>query len=234
MSKIKHKKSFSLIELILVMAVIIILGLLAMPKLMGNTKEAKFTNLIKNTKQIENASERYYINIKDWPRLTDEPYSASEITAFAQKVYDSTGKEVVLDVTGKYYDIDYGKLSKYIQIPNDKQDYIIQNPTGKVYALQNLTIVAKTRAINKQVTGVTLEKSTIAINENSTVQLKAISLPITAVNKIVTWSSSDNNIVTVSNTGLVTGITLGSSIITVTTQDGGYTSNCTIVVYLPE
>jgi len=144
-NKSKNKKAFTIIELIVVMAVIGILVLLAMPKLMGHTKEAKFTKLIANTKQLENASERYYMDKNDWPRMSDLPYTAEEITTFAQNIYDTTGKEVTLDTSGNYYDIDYSKLSKYIQVPDSKMDYIIQNPIGNVYALKNLTKDAEIR-----------------------------------------------------------------------------------------
>jgi len=145
MFKIKNKKAFTIIELIVVMAIIGILVLLAMPKFMGHTKEAKFTKLIANTKLLENASERYYMDKNDWPRLTDVPYTSVQIKAFAQKVYDTTGKEVTLDLTGNYYDIDYAKLSQYIHVPDDNTSYIIQNPVGSVYSLEGLTATAKDR-----------------------------------------------------------------------------------------
>jgi len=147
-------KAFTLIELIVVMAVIGVLVLLAMPKFMGNTKEAKFTKLISNSKQLENASERYYMDKQDWPRLTDEPYSSADITAFAKKIYDTTGKEATLDISGNYYDIDYSKLSQYINITDDKTNYIIQNPIGNVYALEGLTTTAETRNSNHKPTAI--------------------------------------------------------------------------------
>jgi len=145
LNKLRNKKAFTLIELIVVMAIIGILVLLAIPKFMGHTKEAKFTKLVSNSKQLENASERYYMNNQDWPRLSDTPYTAGQITAYAQKIYDTTGKEATLDLSGEYYDIDYSKLSQYIQVPDSKMDYIIQNPVGNVYALENLTKEAEIR-----------------------------------------------------------------------------------------
>ena len=61
MFKIKNK-GFTLIELIVIMAVIGILVLLAMPKFMGHTKKAQYTKLIANAKNLETASERYYMD----------------------------------------------------------------------------------------------------------------------------------------------------------------------------
>jgi len=154
LKNIRRKKGFTLIELILVMVMIGILVLLAMPKFMGHTKEAKLTKFISNTKQLENASERYYVANQDWPRLRDVPYTSAQITAFSQKVYDTTGKEVILDPTGNYYDIDYSKLGTYIHVPDDKLSYVIQNPVGNVYALESLTAEAQVRTLNNKPTAI--------------------------------------------------------------------------------
>jgi len=226
----KNKKAFTIIELIVVMAIIGILVLLAVPKFMGHTKQAKYTKLISNTKQLENASERYYMDKNDWPRLTDVPYTSAQITAFAQKVYDTTGKEVTLDTSGSYYDIDYSKINQYIQIPDDKMDYIIQNPVGNVYALESLTPSAETRTTDIRATSITLDKGTASVNASSTIQLIATVFPTTASNKIVTWNSSNTLVATVNSTGLVSGTTVGNAIITATTQDGSFVANCSISV----
>ena len=101
-----NKKAFTLIELIVVMVVIGVLVLLAMPKFMGQTKKATLTKHISTVKQLETASERYYVDNQDWPRLSDEPYSSTDIEAYANRIYDLTGKEVELDTDGNYYDID--------------------------------------------------------------------------------------------------------------------------------
>ena len=141
--KKKHEKAFTIIELIVVMAVIGILVLLAMPKFMGYTEKAKITEIKSNTKQVENASERYYMDKNDWPRLTDTPYTSAQITSFAQEITDKTGQIVTLDTTGNYYDIDYSKLQTYVQKPKDNTHYIIQNPVGEVYYLKDLTAIGE-------------------------------------------------------------------------------------------
>jgi len=227
MAKNKNKKAFTIIELIVVMAIIGILVLLAMPKFMGYTKEAKFTKFISNTKQIENASERYYMDKNDWPRLNDIPYTADQLNAFSQKIYDTTGKEVTLDTAGKYYDVNYDKLLQYIKVPNDKLNYVIQNPVGAIYALENLTQEAELRLATS---GVLLDKSTLTLNIREFNTLVATVTPASALNKNVIWTSNNINIATVNSSGIVTGMMTGTTTITAKTVDGSYTATSTITV----
>jgi thiol-disulfide isomerase/thioredoxin len=54
--------------------------------------------------------------------------------------------------------------------------------------------------------------------------------PEDATDKNVTWSSSDSSIASVDASGVVTGVELGSAIITVTTRDGGKSDVCVVTV----
>jgi uncharacterized protein YjdB len=81
-------------------------------------------------------------------------------------------------------------------------------------------------------TGVSLNKTTLEIGIDETEYLIPIFIPTNATNKNVTWSNNDPTIASVSASGLVTGIAIGSAIITVTTEDGGFTAACTVNVYL--
>lgn len=78
------------------------------------------------------------------------------------------------------------------------------------------------------VTGVSLDKSTLNIQKGESVTLVVTVRPSDATNQSVNWSTNNSN-VTVSN-GMVTGKTAGTSVVTVTTDDGGYTAQCTINV----
>lgn len=78
------------------------------------------------------------------------------------------------------------------------------------------------------VTGVSLDKSTLNIQKGESVTLVVTVRPSDATNQSVNWSTNNSN-VTVSN-GTVTGKTAGTSVVTVTTDDGGYTAQCTINV----
>ncbi|MDR2561751.1 MAG: Ig domain-containing protein [Holophagales bacterium] len=79
------------------------------------------------------------------------------------------------------------------------------------------------------VTGVTLNKSASSISVGGIETLVATVLPANATNKIVTWSSSNTSVATVSN-GTVTGVAAGSATISATTQDGGKTATCSVTV----
>jgi uncharacterized protein YjdB len=78
------------------------------------------------------------------------------------------------------------------------------------------------------VTGVSLNENTLSIKKGESAMLAASVKPSDATNQSVKWSTSNSN-VTVSN-GRVTGKAVGTSVVTVTTDDGGYTAQCTVNV----
>jgi len=60
--------------------------------------------------------------------------------------------------------------------------------------------------------------------------LEATIAPPAADNTNISWSTSDASVATVSDSGVVTGAGVGTAIITVTTEDGGYTDTCEVEV----
>lgn len=85
------------------------------------------------------------------------------------------------------------------------------------------------QAANIAVTGVTLDKSSVSIKKAEKVTLTATVAPEDASNKNVTWTSSNENVATVVD-GVVTGVGVGSAVITVTTEDGEKTATCDVEV----
>ena len=79
------------------------------------------------------------------------------------------------------------------------------------------------------VTGIALNKTTVALTVNQTETLTATITPANATNKNVTWSASGNGVVSVVD-GLVRALKAGTSTVTATTVDGGYTANCEVTV----
>lgn len=82
------------------------------------------------------------------------------------------------------------------------------------------------------VTGVSLSKTSVALEVGETTTLTATVKPTNATNQSVSWSSSNTTVATVSN-GKITAKAAGSAIVTVKTADGGYTAKATVTVTNP-
>ena len=80
-----------------------------------------------------------------------------------------------------------------------------------------------------EVSGVSLNYDSLTMQAGKTVVLTATVTPDTALNKEVSWTSSNTSVATVNN-GAVTAIKEGTSVITVTTKDGGHTAQCVLTV----
>lgn len=84
------------------------------------------------------------------------------------------------------------------------------------------------------VTGVQLDRSSVAIRERGAAALTATVTPGNATNKSVTWSSADDTIAKVDEkTGVITAVRAGQTTVTVTTADGGFTATCSVSVTSP-
>ena len=84
---------------------------------------------------------------------------------------------------------------------------------------------------NTEITDLTMSQNILNMNTGSTAQLTAIVTPTGAINKTVTWSSSNTSVATVSQSGLVTANAAGSCTITArSVADNTLTATCTITV----
>lgn len=116
---------------------------------------------------------------------------------------------------------------------------------GKVFARASGTteIVVTTKdggftdtcvvTVEKDVTKISIDKATIPTKPlivDDTVLLKATVTPADATNTSFTWSTSNSNVLSVDQTGLVTAKSAGQAVICVTTKDGGFHDECTINV----
>lgn len=80
------------------------------------------------------------------------------------------------------------------------------------------------------VSSVSLNETTLNLETGDRYTLIAAVLPTDATDKSLSWSSSDDSIVTVTNKGKLTALKAGEATITVTTKDGGLTASCTVNV----
>ena len=87
--------------------------------------------------------------------------------------------------------------------------------------------------IGEPVQSVGLNKTELALEVGKTGTLEAKVEPSDATNKNVTWSSSNPEVATVDN-GVVTAVSAGEAIITVTTEDGAKTATCKVTVNAPQ
>ena len=79
-------------------------------------------------------------------------------------------------------------------------------------------------------TGVTVTPTTVDLKVGETKQLTISIEPARATNTHYTCQSNKESVATVDNTGLVTAVGLGTTTITVTTEDGNKTATCTVNV----
>nr|WP_010132780.1 Ig-like domain-containing protein [Microbulbifer agarilyticus] len=81
------------------------------------------------------------------------------------------------------------------------------------------------------VTGVAVNNcSNPALSVGETFDFNATVSPADATDSSVTWSSSNTGVASVDGAGVVTALSAGSASITVTTNDGGFASGCSVSV----
>ena len=84
------------------------------------------------------------------------------------------------------------------------------------------------------VTNISLNNSRISLFPDDFIQLSATVSPSNATDKSVTWKSNNDNVATVSSTGLVTAKAVGNATITCTANDGsGKYATCSVTVSPP-
>ena len=130
---------------------------------------------------------------------------------------------------------------KTVTWSSSKTSVATVDANGKVTAVAegNATITAK--AGNKSATcsvtvtknvvaveSITLDKSSLELNEGETATLVATVKPDNATNKTVTWSSSRTSVATVDANGKVTAVAEGTA--TITAKAGDKTATCTVTV----
>jgi uncharacterized protein YjdB len=80
------------------------------------------------------------------------------------------------------------------------------------------------------ITNVSISPSSATLKVGSSIQINANIIPSNATNKKIIWSTSNNEIASISSSGLVSALAEGETIITAKTEDGGFTSFSSIIV----
>ncbi len=118
----------------------------------------------------------------------------------------------------------------------DKQGKITGVSLGEAYLKVESDDSAKTDTVMVKVTaerviGVTLSHTALTITEGEKAKLTAtVEIVGGALNKNVTYTSSNLSVATVDSNGNISAINEGETTITVTTEDGGHTAECIVTV----
>lgn len=136
--------------------------------------------------------------------------------------------------------------NKSVNWKSSNESVVKVDSSGKVIAVGvgNASITAATVDGNKTstcnvtvtpvgVTGINLNKTTDNLKIGQTDNLVAKVLPENATNKNVKWSTSNESVVTVDESGKVKAVSEGKAEITVVTVDGSKTAICKVTVTKP-
>ena len=169
-------------------------------------------------------------------QLADIPTKVSELENDSSFVTLNEMTTAINDakLEGGNTDID---LSAYQLIQDNTLNTNTKTIPGAINELKSIIDVLQDRVaalenqqgITVRVTGVSLNNNTLTLNVGNTSTLTATVTPSNATNKAVTWSTNNSSVASV-NDGVITAVSNGTAIITVTTIDGNYSASCTVTV----
>lgn len=173
------------------------------------------------------------ITIESDDNITSIVFNVSEqglkrlapITASCGTIKDQTSGDTTVEWAGH--------TKTVVFTVGDKANYGTENTkAGQLdfVSIDITTLSVPTPVVN--VNGITLDKTSGNLLAGKTLTIAAAITPEDATNKNVTWSSSNEAVATVSD-GVVTGLSAGSTDITVTTEDGEFTATCSVQVITP-
>ena len=158
-------------------------------------------------------------------------------------------ESITLSETSLLLDIDESYILKATVTPSDATDNTVTWLTSNQYVAKvtsyglvsavasgRATITAKAGdksatcevVVGKKVTGITLDKTSIAMKEGETMTLTATVSPSDAANKMVIWGSSNYSVAMVDSFGEVTAKATGTA--TITAKAGSFIASCKVTV----
>ena len=129
-----------------------------------------------------------------------------------------------------------------VSFTTSNPDILTVSPTGLLFAKATGTATVTVTTVDggksavKTVTvggisvrGITLSARSLQIRKSATATLVATISPATASNKIVSWTTNNSSVATVTD-GVIKGIRPGTAIIRATTIEGFFSATCTVAV----
>ncbi|WP_232015929.1 S-layer homology domain-containing protein [Paenibacillus baekrokdamisoli] len=104
---------------------------------------------------------------------------------------------------------------------------------GTVYVTGSKESKQTLYALRVKISSISLNKSQIALPLGKSESLSVTLSPSNAPNRKVTWSSNNNGVAAVDNTGNVTAVSSGKATVTARSDDGGLIATCEVTVTNP-
>lgn len=164
-------------------------------------------------------------------RLSEESFATDLIAVVGVK----TKLVVDLGDDGECYDDFNYKIRNTDLVKIDTAGNLIGIAEGKTtitFTSGEKEIVKEIKIVTNaaKVTGIKLNKTTTSLEVGAREQIEASITPSDATNQNIKWTSSNEGVAKVSQTGVITGVGVGTAVITATTEDGGYKAIITVTV----
>lgn len=202
-----------------------------------------FTQLVGDTIFIPEGTTERYKNSKFKNMKVFVEMNAPTTIQFTQpRLIIYRGETKTLLTTTEPEDVYY----KELEWESSDENIAAVNQNGEVMAVAPGTAVISVSSVKNpeakaqcevtvcdHTTGIEMASTEERVNIGSTIALVANTLPLGTSDNMVNWSTDNKAIATVDGMGNVTGIKLGSCVITATSVDGGYSAECNITVVQP-
>ena len=207
-------------------------------RLTDGTNHGNYVSVsVMDNKEPQNAN----ISLSGTSTSTEESITATVTLVDNESGVNITGSKWIYNTTAENIGTDEGNYNN--TFTSNGETLTLKASTTGIYYLHVLTVdkagnkketISNAITVTQLVTEITVKPVTLSLDAGDTSQLTVTIKPTNVANKNVTWSSSNSNVASVSNGGLVTAKTAGNATITVRTTDGSNkTASCSVSVKYP-
>lgn len=179
--------------------------------------EQKLEIIVKEQQDVPETTDNIEISKQTLLMQVEQSYQLSAITNVSnpQFVWTSSDNSVVrIDSSGRITAITIGRALISVTVEGSSV---------------SASCIVTVQIDPIRVTDVSLNKTKVYVEPNGTFILNPIITPDNATNKLVTWNVN-GNILTTSDPNTFKATSIGSGSVTVTTNDGGYTSTADVII----